>query len=166
MTVSAPRLPRPGRAVRAGRPAGVLWILLLVALLTALPCAGQARAADQDSRTASTTVSATSATAATATARSATGLAAKAAGYRLHAEGQRHRTWCSADGRPPHRDKDCSSHPYCAQDAQLPNPPPQPQPAVSPHTEAPEALPRVAPAGLLVGPHPAPDLYELQVHRS
>ncbi|MBV6700690.1 hypothetical protein [Kitasatospora aureofaciens] len=169
MTASAPSLPRPGRAAPAGRPAGVLW-LLLVALLTALPCAGQAKAVDRDSRTASTaatgtTTAATTATTATTT-KSHTGPAAKAADHRLHAEGRRHWTWCSADGRPPHRDNDCSSHPYCAQDAQLPNPPPCPQPAVSPLAEAPEALPRVVPAGLLVGPHPAPDLHELQVHRS
>ncbi|MGW2249617.1 hypothetical protein ACWCXH_05400 [Kitasatospora sp. NPDC001660] len=163
MTVSAPSSPRPGRAAAAGRPAGVLWILLLVALLTALPCTGRAMAADQDSpapTTATTTVVLVTAAAST------TGHTAKAADHHLHVDEPRHWTWCSADGRPPQRDNGCSSHPYCAQDAQLPNPPPHPQPAVSPHTQASEALPRVVPAGLLVGPHPAPDLHELQVHRS
>ncbi|MEV7025047.1 hypothetical protein [Kitasatospora sp. NPDC093558] len=155
----------------AGRPAGVLWILLLVGLLTALPCTGRAMATDQAAATASTVTVATTVTvvSATAAAGAATGHSAKAAkpaDHHLHLDGPRRWTWCSADGRPPQRDNGCSSHPYCGQDAQLPNPPPQPQPVLSPHTSAPEALPRVAPAGLLVGPHPAPDLHELQVHRS
>ncbi|MEE1784977.1 hypothetical protein PUR71_18980 [Streptomyces sp. SP17BM10] len=172
MTVSAPSSPRPGRAAATGRPAGVLWILLLVGLLTALPCSGRATAADQGRSTPSAVTAATTVTtvtvtssAPTATTGPAAGRAARAADH-LHVDGPRHWAWCSADGRPPQRDNGCSSHPYCGQDAQLPNPPPHPQPVVSPHAPAPEALPRVAPAGLLVGPHPAPDLHELQVHRS
>ncbi|MFD7905253.1 hypothetical protein ACFV4G_23780 [Kitasatospora sp. NPDC059747] len=170
MTASAPSSPRPGRAAPAGRPAGVLWILLLVGLLTALPCSGRAMAADQGSPAPSTVTAVTTVSAASgateATAGTATGRTAKPADHHPHVDGPRHWTWCSADGRPPQRDNGCSSHPYCGQDAQLPNPPPHPPPVVSPHAPAPEALPRVAPAGLLVGPHPAPDLHELQVHRS
>lgn len=172
MTVSAPTSLRPGRAAAAGRPAGVLWILLLVGLLTALPCSGRATAADQGPSAPSTVAVATTVTVVSSTtaaaADPAAGHAAKAttAADHLHVDGPRHWAWCSADGRPPQRDNGCSSHPYCGQDAQLPNPPPHPQPVLSPHAPASEALPRVAPAGLLVGPHPAPDLHELQVHRS
>ncbi|MER6299912.1 hypothetical protein ABT247_10110 [Kitasatospora sp. NPDC001539] len=172
MTASAPSSPRPGRAAPAGRPAGALLVLLLVALLTALPCAGQSSAADGPARTApapAVAVSVVSAAQATAPAAHSgrTGHTAKASGQKqqLAAE-QDHWILCTADGQPP-RNNGCSSHPFCPQDAQLPNPPPQPQPAVSPlAAPAPEALPRVVPAGLLDGPHPAPDLHELQVHRS
>ncbi|MFE5585118.1 hypothetical protein [Kitasatospora sp. NPDC056531] len=169
MTASAPSSPRPGRAAPAGRPVGALLVLLLVALLTALPCAGQSSALDAPVHPAPAPVSAVSVvSAAEATATTPhTGHAARASQHhqRLAAE-QDHWILCTADGQPPH-DNGCSSHPFCPQDAQLPNPPPQPQPAVSPLTApAPEALPRVVRAGLLDGPHPAPDLHELQVHRS
>ncbi|MER7754050.1 hypothetical protein [Kitasatospora sp. NPDC097643] len=193
MTASAPSSPRPGRAAWAGRPAGALLVLLLAALLTALPCAGQAKAVGAGAHSAPAAAAApalapTMTAAITVTtapaahpdpAAKASGLTAPnraepngaapnltASDLRLLAEDQRHWTWCTADGEPPHRDNGCSSHPYCAQDAQLPNPPPHPQPAGSPLTPAPDALPRVVPAGLLDGPHPAPDLHELQVHRS
>ncbi|MFJ2190221.1 hypothetical protein ACIOJE_20165 [Kitasatospora sp. NPDC087861] len=166
MTASAPSSPRPGRAAPAGRPAAALWVLLLVALLTALPCAGQAKAVGAHAQPAPTTIAAT----VTATAVSGhaphTGPATTASDQRQRAEEQRHWTWCTADGEPPRRDNGCSSHPYCPQDAQLPNPPPHPQSAASPLTPAVETLPRVVPAGLLDAPHPAPDLHELQVHRS
>ncbi|MGW3041698.1 hypothetical protein ACWC9T_17060 [Kitasatospora sp. NPDC001159] len=169
MTASTPSSLRPGRAALAGRPAGALLVLLLVALLTALPCAGQANGLDAPVRPASAPASAVSVvSAAEATAQTPhTGHAVRASErhQRLAAE-QDHWILCTADGQPP-RDNGCSSHPFCPQDAQLPNPPPQPQPAVSPLVApAPEALPRVVPAGLLDGPHPAPDLHELQVHRS
>ncbi|MFJ9611338.1 hypothetical protein ACIRS1_33860 [Kitasatospora sp. NPDC101176] len=166
MTASAPSSPRPGRAAPAGRPVGALWVLVLVALLTVLPCAGQAKAVGAGVHPAPSTVTAAVTPAVSVDRAPHTGPAPTAAEQRQRAEQQRHWTWCTADGEPPHRDNGCSSHPYCAQDAQLPNPPPQPQPAVSPLTPAPEALPRVVPAGLLDGPHPAPDLHELQVHRS
>ncbi|MFJ2810133.1 hypothetical protein [Kitasatospora sp. NPDC087271] len=172
MTASAPSSPRPGRAAPAGRPVGVLWVLLLVALLTTLPCAGQSKAVGAHAAPTPTTVTAavTAVTAVTVTTVAShaphAGPAAKASDQRQRAGEQRHWTWCTADGGQPRRDNGCSSHPYCAQDAQLPNPPPHPQPAASPLAPAAEALPRVVPAGLLDGPHPAPDLHELQVHRS
>ncbi|MFB6894491.1 hypothetical protein ACFCX4_34920 [Kitasatospora sp. NPDC056327] len=182
MTASAPSTPRPGRAVLAARPVGMLWILLLVGLLSALPCAAHAKAVTAERPGLPVTVPAgppvgppsgpSARTAADALfhlhGAAATGpdAAPQNLSERIRSESHRHWTWCSVDGDPPHRNNGCSSHPYCAQDAQLPNPPPHPQPAAAPLTETPEALPRVVPAGLLVGPHPAPDLHELQVHRS
>ncbi|MET9400066.1 hypothetical protein [Kitasatospora sp. NPDC002965] len=183
MTASAPSTPRPWRTALAGRPVGALWILLLAGLLTALPCAGHARAVTTERPEAPAAAPAgpligpptgfRDAPAATPapdhghrTTTTGPATTPQTVGDRVHAESHRHWTWCSVDGDPPHRDNGCSGHPYCAQDAQLPNPPPHPQPAAAPLTEAPEALPRVVPAGLLVGPHPAPDLHELQVHRS
>ncbi|MFJ8626041.1 hypothetical protein ACIRD3_24810 [Kitasatospora sp. NPDC093550] len=194
MTASAPSSPRPGRAAPAGRPVGALLVLLLVALLTMLPCAGQAKAMDGPARpaptagpvsavtvvsvqvatgqaphtghAASTTRPARAAKLAGAPGAAPAAKAPTAADQHRIAEDQGHWILCTADGQPP-RNNGCSSHPYCPQDAQLPNPPPQPQPAVSPLTPAaPEALPRVVPAGLLDGSHPAPDLHALQVHRS
>ncbi|MDY0813604.1 hypothetical protein [Kitasatospora purpeofusca] len=182
MTASAPSTPRPGRAAPAVRPVGALWILLLVGLLTALPCAAHARAATAERSGFPVTVPAdppvgpptgllavpladapphlpgTAATGPATTPRTLDD--------RLRAESHRHWTWCSVDGNPPHRNNGCSSHPYCAQDAQLPNPPPHQQPAAAPRPETAEVPPRVVPAGLPVGPHPAPDLHELQVNRS
>ncbi|MFD7416847.1 hypothetical protein ACFVZ3_28215 [Kitasatospora purpeofusca] len=182
MTASAPSTPRPGRAALAVRPVGVLWILLLVGLLTALPCAAHAKAATAERSDFPVTVPADPPvgppTGLVADPRAdapphllgtaATGpdTTPQTLGDRLRAESHRHWTWCSVDGDPPHRNSGCSGHPYCAQDAQLPNPPPHQQPAAAPRPETAEALPRILPAGLLVGPHPAPDLHELQVHRS
>ncbi|MET8544970.1 hypothetical protein ABZW03_30645 [Kitasatospora sp. NPDC004799] len=159
---------------------GALLALLLAALLTLLPCAGQAKAADGSGHPATpratvgsvTVVSVVSVQVATGDT-SYSGRAAKVTKsarpsehHRTATEEQGHWILCTADGQPP-RNNGCTSHPYCPQDAQLPNPPPQPQPAVSPLTPAaPEALPRVVPAGLLDGAHPVPDLHELQVHRS
>ena len=75
-------------------------------------------------------------------------------------------TWCSAlDGLPRHGNG-CSSHPYCAQESQLPNAPPQPVPAALPRLVTVDALPETAPAGTPVAHHLAPDLHELQIHRS
>ncbi|MFJ6384432.1 hypothetical protein ACIQI7_31070 [Kitasatospora sp. NPDC092039] len=179
MTASAPSSPRPGRAASAGRPVGRLLVLLLAALLTLLPCAGPAKAADGSGHPAppSATVGAVTVVSVVnvqvATGQTShSGRAAKvtksaqSSDHHRTAEEQGHWILCTADGQPP-RNNGCSSHPYCPQDAQLPNPPPQPQPAVSPLTPAaPEALPRVVPTGLLDGSHPVPDLHELQVHRS
>ncbi len=186
MTASAPSTPRPGRAVLAVRPVGALWILLLVGLLTSLPCAAHAKAATAERPGLPAAVPAdppvgpptglvtafTAGPAADAPAHllgtAATGpaTAPQTLGDRIRAESHRHWTWCSVDGDPPHRNNGCSGHPYCAQDAQLPNPPPHPQPAAAPRPDTLEAQPRVVPAGLLIGPHPAPDLHALQVHRS
>ncbi|WP_406197383.1 hypothetical protein OH807_11920 [Kitasatospora sp. NBC_01560] len=190
MTASAPISPRPGRAVLAGRPVGVLWVLLLVGLLTALPCAGQARAVTADRAVQPTAAPPTTpvgpavaealgastafgpSTASKASTASMVSKASKASGAPAaahparHADDPRHRTWCSVDGEPPLHNNGCSGHPSCGQDAQLPNPPPQPQPAPTACPEIPEALPRVVPHGLLDGSHPTPDLHELQVHRS
>ncbi|MGV9263459.1 hypothetical protein ACWDRR_02205 [Kitasatospora sp. NPDC003701] len=164
---------------------GALWFLLLVGLLTALPCAGQAQAVSADRSAQAAAVPESTVVGPVAAASPMTGAprapgverASRQAGAprtgpavalsdRSHAEEKRHWTWCSADGEPPHRNNGCSGHPYCAQDAQLPNPPPHPQPAVTARPETPEAQPRVVPSGLLDGPRPAPDLHELQVHRS
>ncbi|MGW4894465.1 hypothetical protein ACWEQL_19655 [Kitasatospora sp. NPDC004240] len=185
MTASAPKALWPGRAAFAGRPAGALWVLLLVGLLTALPCAGQAKAVTAERESAVPVVLGTAAgpdgTGPDALAAGPAAPGASAAPWtpdlapQPAAHGEhvshldataRHWTWCSADGRPPSRNDGCSGHPFCTQDAQLPNPPPQPVPAAAPRPAATEALPRVLPCGLLVGPHPAPDLYALQVHRS
>ncbi|MFF8768611.1 hypothetical protein [Kitasatospora sp. NPDC015120] len=194
MTASAPSTPRPGRTALAARPVGALWVLLLAGLLLALPCTAHAKAVTAERTGFPVTVPAdppagppSGVSAGTTTAglvaagaafvapvhphgdgTAATGpaTAPQTLGDRIRAESHRHWTWCSVDGDPPHRNNGCSSHPYCAQDAQLPNPPPHPQPAAAPPATAPEALPRVVPAGLLVGPHPVPDLHELQVHRS
>ncbi|MBD0690341.1 hypothetical protein BG452_30715 [Streptomyces sp. CBMA123] len=143
-------------------------VLLLVALLSALPCSGLAKA-DTPVRPPAAPVSAVSVVSAaqaavlTPNARDTVGVSDHQ--HRL-VEQQDHWILCTADGQPP-RNNGCSSHPFCPQDAQLPNPPPHPQPVVSPlAAPAPEALPRVVPAGLLDGPRPAPDLHELQVHRS
>ncbi|WP_406093927.1 hypothetical protein [Kitasatospora purpeofusca] len=182
MTASAPSTPRPGRAALAVRPVGMLWILLLVGLLTALPCAAHAKAATADRSGFPVTVPADPPAGPPTglvdvpradapphllgTAATGPATAPQTLGDRLRADSHRHWTWCSVDGHPPFRNSGCSSHPYCAQDAQLPNPPPHQPPAAAPRPKTPEAPPRVAPAGLLVGPHPAPDLHELQVHRS
>ncbi len=179
MTASAPSSPRPRTAASAGRPAGGLLVLLLVALLTLLPCAGQAKAVDDPGHPAPPPAPVSAVTVVTVVnvqvavgQASYTGQAAKVtrsakpSDHHRTAEEQGHWILCTAGGEPP-RNNGCSSHPFCPQDAQLPNPPPQPQPAVSPLTPAaPEALPRVVPAGLLEGSHPVPDLHELQVHRS
>ncbi|MFI8080870.1 hypothetical protein ACIF6L_08800 [Kitasatospora sp. NPDC086009] len=200
MTASAPRSLRPGRTAFAGRPVGALWFLLLVGLLAALPCAGQAQAVSVD-RSAPASVpdgvagpalaaAPTTGTPWTAGTPPTPGTPPTAGAPRTPAaehasrqagaprtgpagtladrlaEQKRHRTWCSADGEPPHRDNGCSGHPYCAQDAQLPNPPPQQQPALTPRPETPGTRPRMLPRGLPDGPRPAPDLHELQVHRS
>ncbi|MFD0275413.1 hypothetical protein ACFVHB_16120 [Kitasatospora sp. NPDC127111] len=143
---------------------GVLWVLLLVGLLTALPCAGRAQAVPTDRSVPPAAAPAGFAT--TAGTAETPGPPSAAAHATRHVDEPRHWTWCSVDGEPPHRNNGCSGHPSCGQDAQLPNPPPQPQPAVTPRPDTPEALPRVVPRGLLDGPHPAPDLHELQVHRS
>ncbi|MFI6157530.1 hypothetical protein ACIBCA_33155 [Kitasatospora sp. NPDC051170] len=167
MTASAPSSPRPGRAATAGRPAA-LWVLLLVALLTMLPCAGQARALDAIAHPAPAHSSAVALVTAAKSDPQPGGTpagAAQSADQRRYAEDQGHWILCSADGeqRPGNG---CSSHPFCPQDAQLPNPPPQPQPAVTLLPAVPEAPSRVLRAGLLDGPRPAPDLHVLQVQRS
>ncbi|MEU4116398.1 hypothetical protein AB0F71_18100 [Kitasatospora sp. NPDC028055] len=142
-------------------------VLLLVALLSALPCSGLAKA-DAPVRSGPAPVSAVSlVSAADAVAPAPHGRdAVRASDHQRFGEPQEHWILCTADGQPP-RNNGCSSHPFCPQDAQLPNPPPHPQPAVLPlAVPTPEALPRAVPAGLLDGPRPAPDLHELQVHRS
>ncbi|MFB7669078.1 hypothetical protein ACFC1R_35065 [Kitasatospora sp. NPDC056138] len=75
-------------------------------------------------------------------------------------------TWCSVDGDHPLPGSGCSNHPFCGQESQLPNAPPQPATAVPTQSVAPRALPRPAPFVALVGPDHAPDLHVLQVHRS
>lgn len=167
MTASAPSSPRPGRAATSGRPAA-LWVLLLVALLTMLPCAGQATALDAIAHPAQPhSPAVTLVTVATSKAQvgGAPAGTAHTADRQWDTEDQGHWILCTADGEQ-RRGNGCSSHPFCPQDAQLPNPPPQPQPAVTLVPAVPEAPSRVLRAGLLDGPRPAPDLHVLQVQRS
>ncbi|MFJ9691776.1 hypothetical protein [Kitasatospora sp. NPDC101183] len=150
----------------AGRPAA-LWVLLLVALLAMLPCAGQAKALDAAAHPAPTRSPAvTLVTVATGDQQPGPQDGpAHAADRPYYGGDQSHWILCTADGEQ-RRGNGCSSHPFCPQDAQLPNPPPQPQPAVTLVPVVPEAPPRVLRAGLLDGPRPAPDLHLLQVQRS
>ncbi|WP_354639426.1 hypothetical protein [Kitasatospora camelliae] len=187
MTAPGTIAPPPGRPASAGgRPAAALWVLLLVGLLMALPCAGRAKAAT------TRTPSASPAAAGVAGPQAATGTTAPEAAAvpgrerpAVHAHPVAHRhsaghgvavdatdpdghpfTWCTADGGDPEPGKGCTSHPFCGPEAQLPNAPPQPAAVPAPRPAAPQALPRGTPLGVLAGPDHAPDLHVLQVHRS
>ncbi|MFC9331908.1 hypothetical protein [Kitasatospora sp. NPDC057015] len=206
MTASAPRAPRPGRAAVAGRPVGALWSLLLVGLLTVVPCAGNARAVTPEAAGAvlaplpgppapdraatanggsDSTPDRTSDTAPDRTA-ARTGAAAPSAvpvAAPDRADRQAHRAphghnsaWqdgdgpdhalCSAVDDLPRRGNGCSRHPYCAQESQLPNAPPQPVPAALPRLVTLGALPPSVPVSAPAAHLLAPDLHELQIQRS
>ncbi|GGV16232.1 hypothetical protein GCM10010495_33100 [Kitasatospora herbaricolor] len=198
---------------------GALWSLLLVGLLTMLPCAGNARAvtteagsvlaplvgptgpgrgeanapddtADDDGTRSSTgtadrAVDSTPDTGpdtATDTARR-TALRASYGGHggtrhdrtrhdqtrqdagRSDADGTDH-ALCSAVDGLPQGGNGCSRHPFCAQDSQLPNAPPQPVPAALPRLVTLGALPPSLPVSAPAAHHLAPDLHELQIQRS
>jgi len=182
MTAPGSLAPAPGRwSARADlRPVVVLWSLLLAGLLTALPCAGSAKAVTAG-RTAAHAVPPTTGTAASAagspTASAAAPVAVLATGGPGHAfhhgiaVGTVDRDglpliWCAADGEHPLPGSGCSSHSFCGPEAQLPNAPPQPAAVALPRLVVAEALPGGTPFGVLAGPDHAPDLHELQVHRS
>ncbi|MGA5700406.1 hypothetical protein [Peterkaempfera bronchialis] len=63
-------------------------------------------------------------------------------------------------------DSGCSSHRHCAQDAMLPNAPPQPPAATLPRALVLRPVPGVQPRGPLAGSDRAPDLHLLQVQRT
>ncbi|MFE4600736.1 hypothetical protein ACFRKE_07735 [Kitasatospora indigofera] len=218
MTASAPRAARPGRVAAAGRPVGALWSLLLVGLLTMLPCAGNARAVTAEAgsllaplagptgpghggadapgdptRTGTGTGTAdpamdTTPDTAPVTSRDAApdptrrpALRASYGGHNGHgstgqaptrhdagrpdADGADH-ALCSAVDGLPHGGNGCSRHPFCAQDSQLPNAPPQPVPAALPRLVTLGALPPSLPVSAPAAHHLAPDLHELQIQRS
>ncbi|OKI30109.1 hypothetical protein [Streptomyces sp. CB03911] len=189
---------------------GALWSLLLVGLLTMLPCAGNARAVTTEAgsvlaplvgptgpgrgeanapddptgdRTGSAGTGTTDRAVNTApepapdTARR-TALRASYGGHggkrhdparhdsgRSDAEGADH-ALCSAVDGLPHGGNGCSRHPFCAQDSQLPNAPPQPVPAALPRLVTLGALPPSLPVSAPAAHHLAPDLHELQIQRS
>ncbi|GAA2748544.1 hypothetical protein GCM10010440_49320 [Kitasatospora cinereorecta] len=134
----------------------VLWSLVLIGLLTVLPCAGTARALSGPHPT---------------PAAHTAGPAAATAHHRTTAVTVESRdgipyVWCAAEGERPMPGNGCSSHAFCAPESQLPNAPPQPAAAVLPRLVAPAALPQCTPPGALVGTDHAPDIHVLQVHRS
>ncbi|MGE7433182.1 MULTISPECIES: hypothetical protein [Kitasatospora] len=177
MTAPGATAPQPGRASTAGRPAGALLVLLLVGLLAVLPCAGRAQAAPaKPGQSPATTVTAALPDPSAATAHSAAP-ATRASGthghgvttrtlYGLPLDGGLPLTWCSVDGDHPVPGSGCSSHPFCAQESQLPNAPPQPAAAVPNQPLSPEAPPRPAAPTAPTGLDHAPDLHVLQVQRS
>lgn len=160
MTVPGTYTPQPGRAVITGRPAAALWVLLLAGLLAVLPCAGRAHAVARTGPPPVTTVTAQPAA------------VASAHGLRHHRAQQVKGTerpplvWCTVDGEQPTPGSGCSSHPYCGQESQLPNAPPQPVPAVPARLVAPQARPAPPVLTPLSGPDLAPDLHALQIQRS
>ena len=183
MTASAPTAPRPGRAAAAGRPVGALWSLLLVGLLTVLPCAGSAQAVTAEAGPLLAPLTNPVGPAAGQATDHADGsdpvtplLAQRAAdGGPRHAAapapswkgGARpDRTLCSAPDGSPRHDNGCSGHRYCAQESQLPNAPPQPVPAALPQLVTVGEVPHSVPAPAPAGQHLTPDLHELQIQRS
>ncbi|MCX5213642.1 hypothetical protein OG689_30975 [Kitasatospora sp. NBC_00240] len=186
---------------------GALWSLLLVGLLTMLPCAGNARAVtaeagavlaplvgptgpgrgeanapdgaatgDTSDRPVHTAPDTSRGAAPDAARRPA--LRASYGGHgstgpdptrhnagRPAADGSDH-ALCSAVDGLPHGGNGCSRHPFCAQDSQLPNAPPQPVPAALPRLVTLGALPPSLPVSAPAAHHLAPDLHELQIQRS
>ncbi|PYC88156.1 hypothetical protein C7C46_01555 [Streptomyces tateyamensis] len=171
MTAPGPARPTPGSAAIFGRPVGVALVLplfgLLVALLVLLPSAGTAHAAAPPP-----------APGAAATAK-AGAMSAQAGPAHHRAVAPAHGTkagsaapsplappaWCSSDAPDQVPGHGCSSHPFCGQDAQLPNAPPQPGAAQLPLLVAPSAVPAGTAAQAVARPAPSPDLHLLQVNR-
>ncbi|GAA0655400.1 hypothetical protein GCM10010193_02180 [Kitasatospora atroaurantiaca] len=170
MTAPGVTAPPPGRATYAGRPAGVLCALVLAGLLVVLPSAGRAQAVGaKQVPPAVTTVTGPAAHTAHAvhSLSAAQGISAHhGAPIGAPTDAGLPLTWCSADGEHPLPGNGCSSHPYCGQESQLPNAPPQPAAAVPAQLSPPRALPSPAPLTTLAGPDLAPDLHALQVLRT
>ncbi|GAA3018565.1 hypothetical protein GCM10020229_32210 [Kitasatospora albolonga] len=166
MTAPGATRPQPGRARAGHHPVAALWAFLLAGLLLALPCSGPAHAVAR-------------AAAAPAPLTTVTALPGAHLQLRFHQDGQptaHHRSdaaglpselvWCSVDGERPFPGSGCSGHTYCGPEAQLPNAPPQPVPAVAARLVPPQVLPapsRPVPVGDL---DLAPDLHVLQVQLS
>ncbi|MBB4950182.1 hypothetical protein F4556_005717 [Kitasatospora gansuensis] len=160
MTAPGAYTPQPGRASITGRPVAALFVLLLAGLLAVLPCAGRAHAVARTAVPAPlTTVTAQPAAVGTAAAH---GLVHHRSQQGQGAE-RLPLIWCTVDGERPDPGSGCSSHPYCGQESQLPNAPPQPVPAVPARLIPPQALPAPPVLAPLSGPDLAPDLHALQV---
>ncbi|MFJ8042611.1 hypothetical protein ACIRBX_19190 [Kitasatospora sp. NPDC096147] len=170
MTAPGGTRPQPGRARAGLDPVAALWALLLGGLLLALPCAGPAHAV---ARAAAAPVPVNAVTTLTTLAGASTeGPGPRADRHRAphHQPGRADlpsdRTLCSIDGERQYPGSGCSGHAFCGPEAQLPNAPPQPVPAVPARLVAPQALPapaRPSPPGDL---DLAPDLHVLQVQLS
>jgi hypothetical protein len=153
----------PGSAASARRPAGAGWALPLIALLAALlallPCAGSAMAAAPSSPPPSHSVTAPSAP----TARPAAPRVTVSAVVR---DTPSDKAYCSSEDAPlPGPGHGCSGDSWCAQQAQLPNAPPQTGPAALPRLVPPCPAPVAAPVVAAAWPAPTPDLHLLQVNR-
>ena len=170
-------------AAVAGRPVGALWSLLLVGLLTVLPCAGSAQAVTAEAGSVLAPLTTGPAGPPDDTAADG-GAPADLPAHRTTAGSPHHeaapapswngadrpdrpdRSLCSAlDGSSRH-DNGCSGHRYREQESQLPNAPPQPVPAALPQLVTVGALPLSAPVSTPAGQHLTPDLHELQIQRS
>ncbi|MFE9421666.1 hypothetical protein ACFYNO_01750 [Kitasatospora sp. NPDC006697] len=129
---------------------------LLIALLMALPCAGSARAAAPAHRGGSGQVaaSAADAVAPAVPAPAVPGAVAPA-----------EKAWCASDAPLPGPGHGCSSNPWCAEQSQLPNAPPQPGAAALPVLVPPSPAPVRVPLAAVDWPAPTPDLHLLQVNR-
>ncbi|MFI5530482.1 hypothetical protein ACIA8O_18260 [Kitasatospora sp. NPDC051853] len=164
MTAPEATRPQPGRARAGHHPVAALWAFLLAGLLLALPCSGPAHAV---ARAAAAPTPLTTVTALPgAHAQPQPGGHATTRHSSVQAGLPAELVWCSVDGERPFPGSGCSGHTFCGPEAQLPNAPPQPVPAVAARLVPPLALPapaRPAPVGDL---DLAPDLHVLQVHLS
>ncbi|RKE18503.1 hypothetical protein BX266_1794 [Streptomyces sp. TLI_171] len=176
------------------RPVAVLWSLLLAALLALLPCAAGARtlsgppagpqsgrlapgsgpAVQGPSAEAATAVEATGSAEATGSSAPVTPVADRSGAPRpahhapavaVDSQGSPY-VWCAVDGSGPLPGHGCSDHAFCGPQSHLPNAPPQPGTVVLPRLIAPAASAAAEACAVGSGPHHAPDLHVLQVHRS
>ncbi|KDN86174.1 hypothetical protein [Kitasatospora cheerisanensis] len=147
------------------RPVAVLWSLLLAALLALLPCAANAATTSTPPAGPVTSVQAVPAVPAADAVADRPGAPA-AHQHARAADGTGLRILCTADGPSRIPGHGCSSHSFCGPESQLPNAPPQPGAVVLPQLVAPSASPAVPAHEVRTGPHHAPDLHVLQVHRS
>ncbi|MDH6132475.1 hypothetical protein P3T37_001860 [Kitasatospora sp. MAA4] len=168
MTAPGPLRPTPGSAAFVGRPAGALWVLLLIGFLVGLPCTGSAHAATPPTAPPAATKAAPphARHAAPHTAQAASRSVATPPAEPLSEPPSRPMTLCTADGPAPRPSDGCSSHPFSTQDAQLPNAPPHPVPAALPQLVTLRATPAARTTAGTPGPAPSPDLHLLQVNRT
>lgn len=165
MSVSASAAGEPRRPVRVGsRPAVMLWALLVVGLLTLLPCAATAKAAG--TRSPSGPATAAGPHAGTGASAAAGRTAHHAAAVPTAEGGTGRLAWCSPDDEHRIPGKGCTSHPYNGPEAQLPNAPPQPLAVVPSELITVPARPQPLPLDAQDGTALAPDLHVLQVLRS
>ncbi|WP_157536751.1 hypothetical protein [Kitasatospora mediocidica] len=192
MTAPGPLRPTPGSAAFVGRPAGALWVLLLIGFLVGLPCASSAHAvapatvpqaaieaaapavhptSDAPARTtpapSARRAQPTHASHGVATAQiTRTAPAPPPAPAEPLSAPARPMVLCTADGPGPPPGDGCTSHPFSGQDSQLPNAPPHPVPAALPQLVTLRPTPTAGPSAGTPGPAPAPDLHLLQVNRT